>query len=150
MVLIPMNTFSREVISIDKNWNFSFGMQTARGPYRSGSQSGQGTVNLPHTWNSTDFMSEGGLRRGAGTYSKNIEIPAEYKGKRIFLRFDGAGSVATVFINSNYLGEHKGAYTAFTYEITDYVNYGGSNNVRVICDNSQRFDVAPQGGDFNM
>jgi beta-galactosidase len=150
-VVFPSSkTYSREVKSINENWNFSFGMQTARGLGRGGSQSGQGTVNLPHTWNSTDFMSEGGLRRGAGTYSKNLEIPADYKGKRIFLRFDGAGSVATVFINSNYLGEHKGAYTAFTYEITDYVNYGGSNNVRVICDNSQRFDVAPQGGDFNM
>ena len=125
-------------------------MQTPRGLGWGGSQSGPVIVNLPHTWNSTDFMSDGGYRRGYGTYSKNLEIPADYKGKRIFLRFEGAGSVANVFINSNHLGEHKGAYTAFTYEITDYVNYGGSNSVSVICDNSQRFDLAPQGGDFNM
>jgi beta-galactosidase len=142
--------YSREVKSINESWNFSFGLRAPRGFGPRGSQGGPGTVNLPHTWNSTDFMSEGGLRRGAGTYSKNLEIPEDYKGKRIFLRFDGAGSVANVFINSNYLGEHKGAYTAFTYEITDYVNYGGSNSVSVTCDNSETFDVAPQGGDFNM
>jgi beta-galactosidase len=95
-------------------------------------------------------MSDGGYRRGYGSYSKDIEIPAEYKGKRIFLWFEGAGSVANVFINSSHLGEHKGGYTAFTYEITDRVNYGKNNIVSVICDNSQRFDLAPQGGDFNM
>ena len=48
------------------------------------------------------------------------------------------------------MGEHKGAYNAFTYEITDFVKYGENNSINVICDNSMRFDVAPQGGDFNM
>jgi beta-galactosidase len=143
-------TYSREVKSINEKWSFSNGIRTPRGLGWGGSQNAPTIVNLPHTWNSNDFMSDGGYRRGYGSYSKDLEIPAEYKGKRLFLRFEGAGSIANVFINSNHLGEHKGAYTAFTYEITAYVNYGKSNSVSVICDNSQRFDLAPQGGDFNM
>ena len=105
---------------------------------------------MPHTWNNTDFLSDGGYYRGYGTYSKDLDIPADYKGKRLFLNFEGAGSVAYVFFNSQYLGEHYGAYTAFTFEITDYVKYGEKNNLRVVCDNSARFDLAPQGGDFNI
>ena len=150
VVFTTSNTFAREVIPINESWKFTNGIQTPRGLGWGGSPNASATVNLPHTWNSTDFMSDGGYRRGYGSYSKDIEIPAEYKGKRIFLRFEGAGSVANVFINSSHLGEHRGGYTAFTYEITDRVNYGKSNSVSVICDNSQRFDLAPQGGDFNM
>ena len=150
VVFTTSSTFAREVISINESWKFTNGIQTPRGLGWGGSQNTSTIVNLPHTWNSTDFMSDGGYRRGYGSYSKEIEIPAEYKGKRIFLRFEGAGSVANVFINSGHLGEHRGGYTAFTYEITDRVNYGKSNSISVICDNSQRFDLAPQGGDFNM
>jgi beta-galactosidase len=141
---------AREVISINKNWNFNVGVQLPRGLGWGSGRSSADTVNLPHTWNSADFMSENGFYRGYGSYSRVLEIPKEYKGKRLFLKFEGAGSVANVFVNSNHVGEHSGAYNAFTYEITDVVNYGEKNNIGVICDNSQRFDLAPQGGDFNM
>jgi beta-galactosidase len=144
------DSHAREVISINKNWQFTAELATPRGLGWGTGPSRANRVNLPHTWNDIDFMSDGGYRRGYGSYSKDLEIPPDYKGKRLFLRFEGAGSVANVFINSNHLGEHKGAYTAFTYEITAFVNYGGSNSLSVICDNSQRFDLAPQGGDFNM
>jgi len=147
---IPVKTFSREVKSINKGWRFSNGIQGGMGFGRGGSQDASGTVDLPHTWNSVDFMSDAGYRRGYGSYSRDLEIPESYKGKRLFLRFEGAGSVASVLINSNFLAEHRGGYTAFTYEITNYVNYGGRNSINVVCDNSQRFDLAPQGGDFNM
>jgi beta-galactosidase len=140
---------SREVKSINSNWSFLKGMAVSRGYGMGGSQNSM-IVNLPHTWNSVDFMSDGGYYRGYGTYTRDLEIPADNKGKRLFIKFEGAGSVAYVFLNSQYLGEHHGAYTAFTFEITDYVKFGEKNNLRVVCDNSARFDLAPQGGDFNV
>ena len=149
VILSSTNTYSREVKSLNANWNFSKGMSSPRGFGRGGAQEAQ-IVNLPHTWNSIDFMSDGGYYRGYGSYIKDLDLPADYKGKRLFLKFDGAGSVTNVFLNSNFIGEHKGAYNSFTYEITDFVNYGGKNSLSVICDNSLRLDVAPQGGDFNV
>ena len=149
LIVVP-NSNARDVISINKNWNFNVGVQLPRGLGWGSGRSSSDTVNLPHTWNSNDFMSEDGYYRGYGSYSKVLEIPKEYEGKRLFLKFEGAGTVANVFVNSNHIGEHLGAYNAFTYEITDVVNYGEKNNIGVICDNSQRFDIAPQGGDFNM
>jgi len=58
------NTNAREVISIDKNWTYSNGIQLRGGFGRGFGRSNADTVNLPHTWNSTDFMSEEGYRRG--------------------------------------------------------------------------------------
>jgi beta-galactosidase len=144
------NIYAREVKSINANWKYSNGVALPRGLGWGDSQGASIVVNLPHTWNSADFMGDADYRRGYGSYSKNLDIPNDYKGKRLFLKFDGAGSVATIFINSNFVGEHRGAYNAFTYEITDLVKYGEKNSINVICDNSLKFDVAPQGGDFNM
>jgi beta-galactosidase len=143
-------TFAREIISINKNWSFTAGISSPAGFGWGRSQERGNSVDLPHTWNREDFMTDRGYRRGYGSYRKELDVPKEYQGKRLFLKFEGAGSVANVFFNSNHLGEHKGAYNAFVYEITDYVKYGEKNTISVICDNSLRFDVAPQGGDFNM
>jgi len=143
-------TYAREVISINKKWSFASSIELPRGLGWGFGRASSDTVNLPHTWNRSDFMSAGGYRRGYGTYSKRLDIPKDYLGKRLFLKFEGAGTVANVFVNSNHMGEHKGAYNSFVYEITDVVKYGEKNSIAVICDNSQRFDVAPQGGDFNM
>ena len=150
VLFFATGVYAREVISINKSWNFMPTIETPGGLGWGTAREAGKIVNLPHTWNSEDFMSDSGYRRGYGSYRKDLEIPVAYKGKRLFLKFEGAGSVANVFINSNHLGEHKGAYNAFTYEITDYAKYGERNIVNVICDNSLRFDVAPQGGDFNM
>lgn len=144
ITLFTVNAYSREVISINEEWNFSNSVETPRGLGWGASRAGSTVVNLPHTWNSVDFLSDGGYRRGYGSYRKEMEIPIEYKGKRLFLKFEGAGTVATVFVNSSFVGEHKGAYNAFTYEITDLVNYGARNTINVICDNSLKFDVAPR------
>jgi beta-galactosidase len=149
MFFSASNAFSREVKSLNEKWNFSAGIETPRGLGWGAGQGGSNVVNLPHTWNSVDYMTDN-FRRGYGSYSKSLLIPAEYKGKRLFLKFEGAGTVSTVFVNSNLMGEHKGAYTAFTYEITNVVKYGENNSINVVCDNSQKFDVAPQGGDFNI
>ena len=150
IILSSIKAESREIISINSNWNFIDGVETPRGLGWGATQQGSVVVNLPHTWNSADFMAEGGYRRGYGSYRKEMVIPNEYKGKRLFLKFEGAGTVATVFVNSSFVGEHKGAYNAFTYEITDLVKFGTSNSINVICDNSHKFDIAPQSGDFNM
>ena len=146
---------AREVVSMNEEWNFtptrSAGMSRFGGFGRGGGGGGQQqTVNLPHTWNAEDFMNDEGYRRGYGTYTKQIDIPDEYRGKRVFLQFEGAGAMATVMMNNKIVGEHRGAYNAFTFEVTDCLRYGTTNSLTVICNNEQVFDVAPQGGDFNI
>ena len=139
---------AREVELFNDDWKFSptraisSGWGTPRTVYQD--------VTLPHTWNMEDFMKDEGYRRGWGTYTKTFDVPDEYKGKRVFIKFEGAGSKVTVLVNNAIVGEHKGAYNSFTFEITDKLKIGTSNTVTVVCNNEQAFDIAPQGGDFNM
>ena len=92
-----------------------------------------------------------GLYEGACWYERTIDIPAEWEGKkRVFIRFEAASSVAKTYINKTLLGEHRGAFTAFCYELTDYLKYGSKNELRLQVDNTRREDVPPQFGDFNL
>ena len=89
--------------------------------------------------------------RGACWYEHQLQIPAEWEGKkRVFIRFEAAGSVAKTYVNKTLLGEHRGAFTAFCYELTDYLKYGRANEIRVQVDNTAREDLPPLGGDFNI
>ncbi len=139
----------REVFSMNEGWAFVPSRSVSGGRYGRSVESGE-TVNLPHTWNAADFMSDEGYRRGFGTYTKQVEIPDSYQGKRVFLKFEGAGSMATVLVNNSIVGEHKGPYNTFVFEITDKLKIGTSNTIVVLCDNGPQFDIAPQGGDFNV
>ena len=133
----------RQDILLNDGWSFRFSHQVERGTER--------RVDLPHTWNAKDALS-GKLdyKRGIGNYEKKIAVPAEWKGKRLFLRFEGANSVANVFVNRRWIGEHRGGYGAFVFEITDRVNYGKENTITVRLNNGERLDVMPLVGDFNF
>ena len=146
-----LSSQARDVVSINKGWNFSKSISTGASVDQFARFGGRGEkVDLPHTWNSTDFMSPEGYYRGYGSYSRRLGIPAAYAGKRLFLKFEGAGSEAEVFVNGRGVGSHKGAYNSFVIEITPYVTPGDTCSVAVVCNNSQRLDIAPQGGDFNQ
>ncbi len=108
-------------------------------------------VSLPHTWNAQDALS-GKLdyKRGIGNYERKLFIAPEWKGKRLFLRFDGVNSIANVFINGKHIGEHRGGYSAFAFEITDCVTYGKDNRLLVRVNNAEQLDVMPLVGDFNF
>ena len=60
VALYSINAQSREVISINEEWNFSNSVETPRGLGWGASRAGSTVVNLPHTWNSVDFLSDGG------------------------------------------------------------------------------------------
>jgi beta-galactosidase len=108
------------------------------------------TVAVPHTWNALDVQTEKKYYRGTGWYARPLDIPKAWQGKRVFIRFEAASIVATPFINGQPLEEHRGAFTAFCYELTPHVRFGEKNELRVQVNNGYRKDIAPLGGDFNM
>lgn len=107
-------------------------------------------VSVPHTWNAADGHDGGSYYRGPGWYQKDLEVKPMVPGQRVFLRFDAVGTVADVFVDQQRVGGHLGGYTAFTIEITDRVEGGGTFDLRVRADNSHRPDVAPLSGDFTV
>ena len=117
--------------------------------YSTGSDKAQ-TVTLPHTWNSDALAGIPNYARGAGNYIKRVDIPTEWREKRVFITFYVASTVANLFINGKFVGEHRGGNTAFCFEITNHVNYGQENDIRVIINNSERVDVFPLSCESNI
>ena len=115
-------------------------------------------VQVPHTWNALDAQKgvagnpgvKGGYYRGTGWYARSLDIPADWQGKRVFIRFEAASIVAKTYLNGELLGEHRGAFTAFCYELTPHLRFGVKNDLRVQVDNTPQADVPPISGDFNM
>ena len=117
------------------------------------------SVTIPHTWN-TKSDDEGGHKgdphfkpgyyRGACWYAKSLNVPADWQGKCIFIRFEAASLVAKTYLNGQLLGEHRGGFTAFCYELTPLLHFGGTNDLRIQVDNSSQKDVPPLSGDFNV
>lgn len=132
----------RQKIALNDNWNFRFSHDVA----------GQGTrVDIPHTWNTVDALSgKMDYKRGIGNYTKTILAPREWKGKRVFIRFEGSNTITNLFINGKHAGEHRGGYAAFIFELTDKLDYGKENTILARVNNAEQLDVMPLLGDFNF
>lgn len=128
-------------IPFNEAWNF-------RGQSVSGSLIEE-VISLPHSWNAADAQDGIQYYRGTGNYSKSFDVKDSWKGQRIFIRFEGVNITANVRLNDQQLGEHKGGYAAFCYEITDHILFGKKNVIEVTVSNEANLDVIPLVGDFN-
>lgn len=64
-------------------------------------------------------------------YRREIEIPDEWKEKEIILHFGAVDYFAAVYINGRKACEHKGGYTSFSVNITEFLEK--SNNYITLC-----------------
>lgn len=101
------------------------------------------SVNLPHTYNKDDMQQDRNFFEGKAVYKKKFTLPLDQRHKRTFLKFEGVGAVAQLYINQQYIGEHKGGYSMFVFEITNSLDYEKENTVTVVTDNKSRKDVIP-------
>ena len=136
---------ARDVTSFNDGWEFKKGpfaidaMQVAAKWNADWEQ-----VTVPHTWNADDMQKKtNSFYAGVAYYRKQHVFPKSLEGKRIFLRFEGVGSCAEVYVNGYLVGTHKGAYSAFVCEIGSQVKYGEENEIVVKADNTARPDVIP-------
>lgn len=135
----------RDVQSFNNGWSFK------KGPFPeemlSAAKLWDGNwkeVEIPHTWNAIDMQVKAdAFYEGSAYYKKMYNCPESLKGKRIFLRFEGVGAVADVYVNGKLAGTHKGGYSAFAVEIGTMLNYGSNNEIIVKANNASRPDVIP-------
>lgn len=117
------------------------------------------TVTLGHTWNNIDGqdgtaggknINETDYFRGDGWYRKHLNADEIKSGKKYFLRFAGANMQAEVFVNGERVGSHKGGYTAFRFDVTDYLVCGEENVIAVRVNNERVSEIAPITADFTF
>ncbi|MBR5279854.1 MAG: DUF4981 domain-containing protein [Clostridia bacterium] len=65
-----------------------------------------------------------------GVYKRNFTLPTNWKGRRIYLNFDGVDTYFTVDINGTYVGQSQGAHLPSEFEITNYLQEG-TNQITV-------------------
>ena len=82
---------------------------------------------------------------GVYGYRKTLALDETLRGKRLFLQFDGAAHIATVFVNGKELTTHRTGYTAFRVEITDAVRLDGTDLVAVRLDSTENPEIPPFG-----
>lgn len=148
--------FGREVACFNDGWVFK------KGPLSGNSLSliqdptlgHWQEVSIPHTWNAIDMQQNSAnitefrnpqsrFYTGDALYRKSFTPDISMKEKRVFLRFEGVGTVAEVYVNNQFSGRHKGAYSAFVTEITRLLSFEGENEIIVKVSNEPRADVIP-------
>ncbi|WP_174614648.1 sugar-binding domain-containing protein [Virgibacillus ihumii] len=55
-------------------------------------------------------------------YRRSFEIPEEESGKQILLHFNASDYVTKVWVDGQFVGDHQGGYTKFTFDVTDHLN----------------------------
>ncbi len=139
----------REDTRLESGWRFQ--QADPQGAQRVGfDDSSWQTLSLPHCWGWEQAQRGEKYFRGPGWYRHNLDVGKPAAGKRYFLRFEAAGSVADVYLNGKLLGEHRGAFGAFCFEITTNLAASGANLLAVRVSNAPEPDIAPLSGDFPL
>ena len=146
LMSLPLTVSARKVIPFNDGWIFtkaSASGDSLKQLLSNNHWQGE-TVCLPHTWNAHDMQENyKKFYQGTGVYGRKCFFKNELKGKRVFLKFEGVGSCAEVYLNGKLVGTHRGAYSAFTVELTKDLKLGQANYIAVKADNTARKDVIP-------
>lgn len=139
----------RKRIELNDNWRFirANEEQAERELYDDAHWS---IVHIPHTWNAIDGANGYEYYQGACWYRKAFDVEPAYQGSRLFIEFNGSNSITDVYVNGQHIGQHKGGYSTFRFDITDAVKYGAKNILAVKVDNTVVDDVYPQKADFTF
>ncbi|NQT20048.1 MAG: glycoside hydrolase family 2 protein [Planctomycetes bacterium] len=80
---------------------------------------------------------------GVVWFRRAFDVPREWQGKRVLLRFEGVNYHAKVWVNGQEAGEHQDGFLRFDFPIQDAIDFGGENVVAVRADNIRRDGEVP-------
>ena len=113
-----------------------------------------GTIQVPGIWDNQGYGTETEVlyhnAPGKGWYRRQIPIPADWTGKRIFLYIGGVSRYSRVWVNGQCFGDHIGFVSEFEYDITDNVQAGQPAFITIQVDSKQRWEVDALYGAANL
>ena len=135
----------RVIIPINRSWRYSK-VVAENSHARDFDDSAYERVVIPHTnvkvpWHGFDEKNY----EFVSSYRRRFKLPTSAKGKHVFVDFEGAMTASTVWINGNRLGEYKGGYTPFSFDLTPHVDFDGENVLVLDLDSTERADIPPFG-----
>jgi beta-galactosidase len=141
----PETSEGRLVLPMNRSWLYSHTLVESA-HRKDFDDSGYEKVVVPHTnvrlpWHSFDEKNY----EFVSSYRRHFKAPAEAHGKHVFVDFEGVMTASTVWLNGTRLGEYKGGYTPFSFELTPHLDFDGENVLVVDVDSSERPDIPPFG-----
>jgi len=135
----------RLILPINRGWRYS-AKATPAAQGRDFDDKSFTRVTLPHTnlrvpWHSFDEKSY----EFTSVYRRRFRLPAAARSKRVFVDFEGVMTASTVFLNGTKVGEYKGGFTPFSFELTSHVDWDRENVLVIEVDSSERPDIPPFG-----
>ncbi len=135
----------RVVLPLNRRWRYS-PRATDDAREKIFDDSNLARVTIPHTnvrlpWHSFDDKSY----EFVSIYRRHFRLPAGAKTRRVFVDFEGVMTASTVFLNGTKLGEYKGGFTPFSFEMTQHLDWDGDNVLAVEVDSTERADIPPFG-----
>ena len=136
----------RKILYINRNWRF--GPSTSDDAHKPGFDDTHfEPVTLPHSnvrlpWHGFDEKAY----QFVSMYRRAFRLPPNVEGKRVFVDFAGVMTAARVWLNGAWVGEYRGGYTPFSFELTKSIDFHGPNLLAVEVDSRERQDIPPFGG----
>lgn len=149
----------REVHDLSSGWAFRLG-DNVSDVQRPGFNDGDWKrVSVPHSWNhigeyATKRSPDANNVQGVGWYRLNYSAPAAAPGQRHYLDFGAVGAIADVWVNGVHVGQHRGAFSRFRFDVSAQWKAGQTNLIVVRADNSKPAigssteNILPLSGDF--
>lgn len=122
-------------MSLNGTWQFHASNEIGEEKLLDGADVQWDTITVPGNWDTRENYKE---FVGIGYYQRNFNVPANWQGSQVRLKFDAVYETAKVWLNGKLLGEHVGGYTPFEFVVTGEVNYGNENVLLVMADNTYR------------
>src|SRR4051794_9824397 len=135
----------RVVLPMNRKWRYSRKFVEG-GHDKSFDDSKFDQVVIPHTntplpWHGFDEKTYEFI----SLYRRRFKLPPAARGKHVFVDFEGVMTASTVWINGTRLGEYKGGYTPFSFDLTPHLDFDGENVLAVDVDSKERADIPPFG-----
>ncbi len=135
----------RVVVPFNRRWRYSSKTTDAAHAWDF-DDSGFARVTVPHTnvrlpWHSFDDRAY----EFVSIYRRHFKMPLGAKGRRVFVDFEGVMTASTVWLNGTRLGNYKGGFTPFSFELTDHIDWDKENVLAVEVDSTERSDIPPFG-----
>ncbi|HRJ31622.1 MAG TPA: glycoside hydrolase family 2 TIM barrel-domain containing protein [Cyclobacteriaceae bacterium] len=133
----------QDVSVLRTDWKF------AKGNHENAAQkgfddSGWESVVIPHDWAiEGPFIKDGDGNtgklpwKGEGWYRKKMNLPEHYRGKRLYLLFDGVMAFPSVYVNGKEVGKWDYGYNSFYIDVTEAMRVGEVNVLAIHVDTRQ-------------
>ncbi len=132
---VPINEKNGESILLNgSDWKFKLNSKDSDFYQPAYDDSGWDNILVPSNWEMSGFeepVYRGSITESKGYYRKSFDVPNDWKGNPVFIRFDGVLFGYELWVNGNPAGQFESGFNRAEFEISGYLEFGAKNSLAV-------------------